>query len=161
MKPLIRVFAVLLVFSATALAQPFGPGPGGGKPLERLERVRTLRMVGMLDLKEDQSVRFMARLKDHQDARHELHRQRNEILDKIERLVRNHADEKEFDEPFSQVLAIDQKISEENRNFFVGLKDLLTTEQRAKFLLFERRFEGELRDAIRQTWMHRTNPNGQ
>lgn len=156
MKPLFRALIVLLILSTPALAQPFGPGPGG-KPLERLERLRTLRMVEMLDLKEDQSVRFFARLKEHDEARHELRKQKNEILDKIERLVRNHAEDSEYEEPFAQVMAIDQKILDENRSFFVGLKDLLTTEQRAKLLLFERRFEGELRDAIRQTWMHRNN----
>ncbi len=157
MKPLITALVFLLVVGSPAKAQP--PfGDQGQKPMERLERLRNLRMVEMLDLSEDESVRFFARLKDHDQARHELRRQKNEVLDKIERLVRNHAPDEEFNEPFAEIASIDQKIFEENRNFFTGLKDILTTEQRGKLLLFERRFEGELREAMRQARMRR---NGQ
>ncbi len=159
MKLLTAALFVVLVAAAPAMAQPpFGGGGPDDKPIERLERLRNLRMVEMLDLKEEESVRFFARLKEHDQARHEIRKQRNDVLDKIERLVRNHAADAEYDEPFSQVAALDQKLSEENRNFFIGLKDILTTEQRGKLLLFERRFESELRDAIRQARMRR---NGQ
>ncbi len=156
MKPLTTIVFLLLLFVAPAIAQGPGGGPGQGeKPMERLERLRNLRMVEMLDLKEDESVRFFARLKEHDDTRHELRKERNDVLDKIERLVRNHAADAEYEEPFAQVAAIDQKIAEENRNFFAGLKDILTVEQRAKLLLFERRFESELRDAIREARLRR------
>jgi len=152
MKPLITAFLFFVVVGIPAMAQP-PLGDPGEKPIERLERLRNLRLVEMLDLKEDESVRFFSRLKDHDQARHELRKQRNDVLDIIERLVRNHAHEEEYEEPFAQAAAIDQKIAEENRTFFAGLKDILTTEQRAKFLLFERRFEGELREAIREARM--------
>lgn len=161
MKPLITALFVMLLAAVPAMAQPpFGGEGQGDKPIERLERLRNLRMVEMLDLKEDESIRFFARLKDHDQARHELRKQRNDVLDKIERLVRNHAADGEYEEPFAQVATLDQKISEENRNFYAGLKDILTTEQRAKLLLFERRFESELRDAIRQARLRRGGQGG-
>jgi hypothetical protein len=40
---------------------------------------------------------------------------------------------------------------EERTKFFNGLSDILTITQRAKLLLFERKFERELRDAVRET----------
>ncbi|HTX98874.1 MAG TPA: hypothetical protein VMG09_02515 [Bacteroidota bacterium] len=160
MKSLVRALCVLALAGASAMAQAPANGQGQGqvqgeKPIERLERLRNLRMVEMLDLKEDQSVRFFARLKEHDQARHELRKQRNDILDQVERLVRNHAADAEYEAPFAQIAAIDQKLSEENRSFFAGLGDILTTEQRGKLLLFERRFESELRDAIREARLRR------
>jgi len=47
----------------------------------------------------------------------------------------------EYEPLFSDVLTLDQKVGDENRSFFESLKDLLTTEQRGKLILFERKFE--------------------
>ncbi len=146
-----RVLAVALLFGCVELAtaQPSMPPPDQ-RPMERIERLRKVRLIEMLDLKEDQSVRFFARMNEHEKARRELKRQKGEVLDRIERLVRNHADDSEFEKEYPEVRAIDAKLAEENWNFFDSLKDLLTPEQRGKFLLFERHFDMELREAMRQ-----------
>jgi hypothetical protein len=156
MKLAISLFCLVLVAGSPLFGQPPG-GDQNDKPMERLERLRNLRMVEMLDLKEDQSVRFFARLKEHDQTRHELRKERNEVLDKIERLVRNHAPDQEYEQPFAEIAAIDQKMAQEGQSFISGLKDILTVEQRAKLMLFERRFEGELREAIRAARMRRNN----
>ncbi len=155
MKPTAMLF-LALAFPAITLAQGPGPGPGQeGKPIERLEQLRKVRMIEMLDLKEDQSVRFFARLNDHDNARRALRKERSDVLDKIERLVRNHGDEQEYDPLFKDVLDLDRKLGDENRSFFESLKDVLTTEQRGKLLLFERKFESELREAMREARQRR------
>jgi len=141
--------ALFLCSSGLAVAQPSMPSPDQ-RPMERIERLRKVRLIEMLDLKEDQSIRFFARMNDHDKARRELKRQKGEVLDRIERLVRNHADDQEFEKEYPEVRAIDARLAEENWNFFDSLKDILTPEQRGKFLLFERHFEVELRQAMRE-----------
>lgn len=155
MKPT-HVFAVILVLGSASLvpAQPSMP-PTEQRPMERIERLKKVRLIEMLDLQEDQSVRFFARQNDHEKVRRGLKRQKGEILDRIERLVRNHAGEQEFEKEYAEVRDIDAKLAEENWNFFVGLKDILTPEQRGKYLLFERHFEVELRDAMREAVRNR------
>lgn len=140
-------FAMLLMTMALH-AQPGSPMDGPGR--ERIERFRKMRMIELLDLKEEQSVRFVARLNEFENTRRELNMRRDEVLDKIERLVRNNADEKELENVFPELEAISRKIGEERLRFFSSLSDLLSVQQRAKLLLFERRFETELRDAVRQ-----------
>jgi Spy/CpxP family protein refolding chaperone len=142
-------FAILLCCAGMAAAQPSMPPPDQ-RPIERIERLRKVRLIEMLDLKEDQSVRFFARMNEHDKTRRDLKAQKGEVLDRIERLVRNHADSQEFEKEYPQVRAIDAKLAEENWNFFDSLKDILTPEQRGKFLLFERHFELELREAMRE-----------
>jgi Spy/CpxP family protein refolding chaperone len=152
MKTLVLAVSVFMI--ALPLQAQEGP-PMRKQGLERVERFRKMRMIEMLDLKEEQSVRFMARFKEFENNRQELQKQREVILDKIERLVRNNADEKEIEKVFPEAEAINRKIGEARLTFFNSLSDLLTIQQRAKLLLFERRFEGELRDAVRQRMKER------
>ncbi len=148
---LTRFAAIVLSLSCAGLAaaQPTMPPPDQ-RPLERIERLRKVRLIEMLDLKEDQSVRFFSRMNEHDKVRRDLKRQKGEVLDRIERLVRNHAEDQEFEKEYPEVRALDAKLAEENWGFFDGLKDILTPEQRGKFLLFERHFEVELREAMRE-----------
>jgi hypothetical protein len=142
-----------LVVSA-AQAQPFGPPPGP-RNLERIENLKKVRLVEMLDLKEELSVRFFARLNEHQNVLQALGREKSELLDRLERLVRNEAEAKEFEAMVPQVTAVDDRIGAEQKKFFDGLGDLLSPEQRGKFLLFERQFERELREAMKEVRQRR------
>ena len=147
------ILLCLLLGSFLAYAQPEGPPPG--RPFERIERLKKVRLIEALDLSEDQSVRFFARLHERDETRKAMFKEKGESLDKVERLVRNHADAKEFEALFSDLTAIDTKMADENRRFFDGLKDILSAEQRGKLLLFERRFERELRDAMKEAQRRR------
>ena len=142
----IMVLCLLIAAAVQLSAQP----KKDGRPMERVERFKKMRMVEILDMSEDQSVRFFARHNGFENTRRELTRQKDESLDKIERLLRNNADPKEYEKVFSEIEATNRKIGEEKLKFFNSLSDILTIEQRAKLMLFERRFESELRDAVRQ-----------
>lgn len=140
-----------ILYITFSQAQP----PPEGPRFERIERFKKMRLVEMLDLKEEQSVRFFARYNEFENARRELTRQKGETLDKVERLIRNKADAKEFEKVFGEVEMANRKIGEEKLKFFTGLNDILSIEQRAKLLLFERRFESELREAMREVQQRR------
>ena len=149
-------FLISLALFCSSLLYAQGPPMGAGRPsLERIERFKKMRLIEMLGLKEEQSVRFFARFNEFEIARKEWNRQKDESLDKIERLIRNKAETKEFEKLFDEVESINRKIGEEKLKFFNGLSDLLNIEQRAKLLLFERRFETELREAVREVQQRR------
>jgi Spy/CpxP family protein refolding chaperone len=157
MNPISTIVLVFLVGTALAFAQPGQLEPPGQteRGWERVEQLRKVRLIEMLDLKEEQSVRFFARLKEHEAARRELTKQKNDGLDKIERLLRNRADSAELTAVFTEVEGIDGKTHAEHMKFFEGLSDILSVEQQGKLLLFERRFERELRDAFREAQRRR------
>ncbi len=150
MKKLIMLLFVIFSVGISQAQPSGGPPPMGGRSMERIERFKKMRLVEMLDLKEDQSVRFFARFNDFENTRRELNRQKDETLDKIERLIRNKADQKEYEKIFDEVETVNRKIGEEKLKFFNSLTDLLAIEQRAKLILFERRFENELREAVKE-----------
>jgi hypothetical protein len=125
-------------------------GRHGGNPSERIEQWKKVRLIEILDMKEDQSVRFFARLNEHDALRRELVKAKGEALDRLDRMVRNRASAAELEKGIPEVFTADEKIREEQKRFFSSLGDVLTTEQRAKLLLFERQFEKELREAMRE-----------
>jgi Spy/CpxP family protein refolding chaperone len=146
----------LVLLPVIASAQPPGPGWGQDRPsFERIQQLMKIRMVETLDLKEEQSVRFITRFNEYEKRRRELMKLKGESLDRIEKLVKDSGDEREVEKAFPDALAIDMRMTEERTKFFNGLSDILTITQRAKLLLFERKFERELRDAVRETQRRR------
>ena len=70
-----RTLAVAVVLLAASMVQAQPWRLGGPRPGARIEELRKVRLIEMLDLKEDQSVRFFARLHDHESAMQDLKKQ--------------------------------------------------------------------------------------
>ena len=145
----------MVTFVPLGMAAAQVEGPPGPRGFERVERWKKVRMIEALDLSEEQSARLFARLNEVEKKRRELMRRRGELLDRLDVAVNEHADSLEIEKIFSDVESVDQEMSKGRRDLFRGLGDLLTLEQRARFLLFERRFERELRDAMREVQRRR------
>lgn len=147
-------FAVALLLGlAAAAAQPLGGPPG--RASERIEQWRKIRLVEMLDMKEEVSVRFFARRNDHEKAKRELFKERDAALDRLERLIRVGAPAAEFEKAFAELADVDARVAVGEKEFLNGLSDILTIDQRAKMVLFDRRFEGELREAMKEQFRRR------
>jgi hypothetical protein len=153
MMRMLGVAVVMLALTACALAQPLGGPPGRG--VERIEQWKKIRLIEMLDLKEEVSVRFFARMNEHEKQKREMMMEREEVMERLERLIRVGAPAAEYEKAFSDIGGIDARASSADREFFDGLSDILTIEQRAKLVLFERRFEGELREAMKEQFRRR------
>jgi Spy/CpxP family protein refolding chaperone len=152
----ILALAGLVMWSVVAMAQPPGPGWGQERPsFERIQQLMKIRMVETLDLKEEQSVRFIARFNEYEKRRRELMKLKSDALDRLEKLVKDGADDRELEKALPEVFSIDAQIMEQRTKFQNGFSDILTVTQRAKLVLFERKFERELRDAVRETQKRR------
>ncbi len=136
----------------------FGPGGGGrgrhGKDSEErwkhLEQLRTLKMLEVLDLAEDQEVEFLIAFKA---LRKEFSRQRTEneaLIDSLSALL-------EMDEPDDDAIlelvdnALEaEKSRQEAMTAFVGeVRDLLTPQQLGRFVVFAKRFERQLLEQVK------------
>lgn len=145
---MLAVVAMAVLAASSLGAQPEPPGPGP-RPTERIEQWRKIRLIEMLDLKEEQSVRFIARMNDYEKRRQEMMKEKGEVLDRLERMVRVGAPEDQFRQAFASVDSVNARLANSQREYFRGLKDVLTVDQQAKLLLFERRFDMELREAMK------------
>ncbi len=151
MKNYLMSMILVLLTVAAATGQPMREP--GSRPSERVEQWKKLRMIEMLDLTEEQSIRFFARLNEHEKQKKELMKKKGDALDKIDRLIRIEAADEEFGEVFAEISSVNGNLVQLQNNFFEGLQEILTTEQRGKLLLFERHFDRQLRNAVRE--LHR------
>jgi hypothetical protein len=118
---------------------------------ERLEKYRTMRLVETLKLSEEDAVKFFAKQRVHEDKQHELMKSRNDLLDQLEGVVReNKGDVKDIPKLSSQVLDLDNKVFAERERYQEELRQFLTPEQFGMFLLFERNFGRQVRDALHE-----------
>ena len=155
---MMKLLLPAIVFLVMSFIQPLQ----AGDPLvvDRIEQLRKVRMIEALDLSEEQSVRFFARLHDLNKSKEKIRQQKTAMLDKLERMVRN--DVKEYRDIFPQIATHESEALEVEREFFNGLSEFLSDEQRAKFLLFERQFQRELQDALTSIQRKRSSPaNGE
>ncbi len=152
----IAAVCYLLVAGTEVRAQRGGNDDGMGKPRpERLERFRKMRLVETLKLNEEEAVRFFARQSAHEDTQRDLMKERNGALDDIDEIVRGKGNDKDLPKLSDAVRTADEKIFKERQRYQEEAKKSLTTEQFAKFLLFERNFNRQVKDALdemRQDW---------
>ena len=154
-----HIATTVLCFLFLAMSVSFGQerrGPGqpwGG--FDRIESYKKVRMLEVLKLGEDQSVKFVSRYNKHQDTMHGFEKERNELVDKLDEQAQSDAKDADYDQTFNGLLDLDKKISGERFQFLGEIKEVLSHKQIAEYIVFERNFAKELRQAIRDVQRER------
>jgi Spy/CpxP family protein refolding chaperone len=145
------LIATLLFFSNDGFAQRRrAPRTMDGPRPERLEKFRKMRLIEILKLGEEDAVRFFAKHSAHENAQRDLLKSRNAALDQIEESMREKGDSKNVQKLTADVESIDQKMFAERQRFHEDLQKVLTPEQFGKFLVFERNFGRQVKDALQE-----------
>jgi hypothetical protein len=140
---------LLIVYMSPLMAQgpPRGRGLGGPERMERLEKFRQMRLVETLKLNDDEAARLLAKQSASQDRIRGYLKTRDELIDTLEDRIRR--DEKPDVKKLSdRILDLNQKIFSERSQLEQDVRKLLTEQQFAQYLVFERRFGREVRDAM-------------
>jgi Spy/CpxP family protein refolding chaperone len=129
--------------------------PGKGDEMvrrrpERLERYRKMRLIETLKLNEEDAVRFFSKQSAHEDAQRDLFKGRNHALDELDKILHGTGSDKEMPKLSDEIQTIDEKIFSERQRYQNEVQKSLTPEQFAKFLLFERDFNRQVRDALEE-----------
>jgi len=147
-----------LTFVLTLLLLPCHAGaqdPGKGEEMvrrrpERLERYRKMRLIETLKLNEEDAVRFFSKQSAHEDAQRDLYKQRNRGLDELDKILHGTGSDKDYPRLSEEIQTIDLKIFNERQRYQDEVQKSLTPEQFAKFLLFERDFNRQVKDALEE-----------
>lgn len=154
--------AVLLLSASPAAGQErLAPSDGrvqGVQPIERLEDLRFERLQAALGLTDEQTRTLRRHVNANREAiRLSLERERS-ALQALERtLASEPVDEHALQRNLDAVDAARAEMERVRRDQMVGLARILNPEQRAKFLLFNRRFDARLRELIEE---HRGRAQG-
>lgn len=143
-----RVLMLLLIVGGTVLAQepPMLRGPGA----QRIEQFKKIRMMEVLKLDEETSLRFFARYNKHQEELRAIATKRDSLLDLLDLYRRRGAADAEYEKAFKSLVALGHDAVRARENFITELHDVLSVKQIAEYLVFERRFYENLRDVMRE-----------
>jgi hypothetical protein len=146
-------FALVLVTLSYAQDQL----PMRGPAAERIEQYKKIQLLEKLKLSEELSIRFFGRYNKHMDAMREIAKERNSAIDKLQQLAKNDATDKEIDLSLKELNNVEAKLAEERARFLDELKEIFSRKQIASFIVFERNFNQNMRELMRDIAKERWN----
>ncbi len=149
------VLCILSAVGSQACSQArFGQIPPRDR-FERLQQLKKLRLMEVLGLAEEESVRFFARYNKFENELRDLESQRNGVIDDLEAALKRGEKAEVYQRGFDQLEALGKKVADARLQFYEDAKKLLTAEQVAKLIVFERNFNRDLREMIQEVQRER------
>jgi hypothetical protein len=139
---------LILFFAGNINAQGY---VGGGKnPSKKIENLEKIKLIETLKLDGDNSVRFFARRDEHNRKLREISKQSEEVIEKMNKLLNDKPEKNsvELKKLSDESLKLDKQMSKERISYVSSLYDILTNEQVAKLIVFERNFKKEIRNFL-------------
>ncbi|MCH7722986.1 MAG: hypothetical protein IIA49_01860 [Bacteroidetes bacterium] len=147
MKTVLFIIGTLLLFTSAVAQMHDGPRHHMREKLEQLEKIK---LIETLNMDEETTLRFFSR-------RNKLRMKVNEIkekgeynfkqLDSMLKAGKSYTDE-ELRSLIDETKSIPLQIEKTRLEFISSLNDILTLEQIASFILFERKFKEKLRNVL-------------
>ena len=134
----------------TSIAYPQQMKERKMKNMEKLEQLEKIKLIESLDMDEDTSIRFFARRNESKREIQELEKKTDDIIFELEKSFNSedkYQDEKQK-QLISEMLKNREAIEMRRNQFINSLDDILSTEQIARLIVFEKRFRDEIRNVI-------------
>jgi hypothetical protein len=141
----------LAFFSVTfVFAQNGQKGDRKGKGLEKIQAWEKAKLIEILNLNEENSIRFFARRNEHQNKIKEILDQKDQLADKMEAEFKEgtKVSNSVYNEQINSFIEFENKIHKERENYIRSLNDILTPEQIAKLAVFEQKFRKEIKQRM-------------
>jgi hypothetical protein len=148
MKKSLFAIAGVAMLVASATAQDDQP-PVQGKAAERVEQYKKIRMMEVLGLNEQTSIKFFARYNKNFEVMKDLRQKQVQTLVRIQNLRKSKASDNEYAKVVSDLRSLEDQVNQTKAKYIDDLTDVLTSKQLAEYLVFELRFQQNLRDLVR------------
>ncbi len=149
MKQFFFFLCIMIIIGGTLQAQTKKRGYEGkhSRANEKIEELEKVKLIETLDLDEDTMLKFFSRRKDHRNKINELRAQRDEKLNLLQKMLVNE-EKGNYKDLVTSLIETEEKIDKQKTNYYHSLNDILSYDQIAKLMVFERNFRRELRDTI-------------
>lgn len=144
MKTII-LFLILLIIPASYSQNKMKMHKDRMNKLEQLER---LKLIDVLDLDEETTLRFFVRQKELRKRMEEFKKEGEKLLTKMKYLIENDNKKDKLKNTIEHYLALGEKIGNKKTGFVKSLSDIFTEEQIAKLLIFEMKFREDIRGML-------------
>ena len=154
MKKLFLLITAVLLICGPAAAQHMerdDMGPDGNRgPDKKIEELEKIKLIDALNMDENTTLKFFARRNKFRSEMKQMGTQADDVLAKINTELDKgkNVDQANLKSLISQLGEIQVNIAKKRGEFVNSLSDILTTEQIAKMLVFEKKFRDEIRRAL-------------
>ena len=142
---IIAIAIILLLIATVAFAQP--KIARKEKRAEIVKQYRTLEMLKVLDLSEEESEEVLPILKEIEKNREEFHFNQNQIINEIEFALKQEST-KDLEELNDKIVELHKDFEKEKVKLHNKLRSSLSEEQFAKFIVFTRNFGEHLHEKM-------------
>jgi len=147
MKKLILLLVIVISVSVTLTAQ--GKHHRRNQVPDKILQLEKIKLIETLEMDEETTLKFFSRRSEHEREMEKIHKAINEKLNKMEQIVNSdNLQDEELKAAIEEVNLLHQRLNNNRADFINSLDDILSYEQIAKMILFERRFKEELRKAL-------------
>ncbi len=144
-----KTIKYITLFTTVFLVSVFGqmrhdePPPGR----EKIEQLEKIKLIEVLRMGEETTLRFFARRSEMKTKLDSLHEKAVEIIADMEKIVKdgNSTQKDKLKKMIEDLDKIQFESQKLKSDFIKSLDDILTTEQIAKVIIFEKNFKDELR----------------
>jgi translation initiation factor 2 beta subunit (eIF-2beta)/eIF-5 len=143
----------MIVSSLLAQDQLPMRGPGA----ERIEQFKKVRLIEVMNMDEETSIRFFARYNKHLESMRTIQKDHNALIDQLQKLCKSNANNSEIEHVLKDIGISEEKITETRSKFLEELKDVVSIKQVAEYVVFERNFNKNLREIMRDIAKDRWN----
>ena len=148
MKTTYLILTILIIFSGSIYSQR--EKWRDDEMREKFEQLEKIKLIETLELNEETTLRFFARKAEHQRQQDEIQDKLSEKIDKLEVIFKSGrvATVDELKKNINEINALHSELEKNRADFINSLSDVLSYEQIAKLLIFERSFRDEIRRLI-------------
>jgi len=128
-----------------------------GPAAERIAQYKKLRLIEVVQMNEETSVRFFARYNKHEENIRSIWRERNNLIDQLQKLSKSNSNDAAMENIIKDIGMSEEKVLEERTKFIEELREILSIKQLSQFIVFERNFNKNLRELMRDIARDRWN----
>ena len=148
MKSIYLILVMLLLFSGINYSQR---GKWHDEELKgKFEQLEKIKLIETLGMDEETTLRFFSRKAEHQKMQEEIQQQIQNKIDQLEVVFKSGrvATIDEIKTAINDINSMQIQVEKNRADFINSLSDILSYEQIAKLVIFERRFRDEIRKLI-------------
>jgi hypothetical protein len=148
MKTGFKILAIFIFFSGIIIPQK---GRWQDEELRgKFEQLEKIKLIETLEMNEETTLRFFARKAEHQKQQEELQQKIDKKMEDLDVIFKSGrvATIDEIKSDINEISSLQTQVEKNRKDFIDSLPDILSYEQIAKLIIFERRFKDEIRRLI-------------
>lgn len=148
-KHIIFLIPLTLIFLFQSAAFSQMDGKRFKRVREKISQLEKIKLIDVLNMDENTTLKFFARRNEYQNKVDSLMDETNDLIDNLDDSIKRGGQKDDYyKDQIGKYYRMQDAIIKLRRDFTNSLSDLLSEEQIAKYIVFEKKFREDIRNLI-------------